>query len=291
MHMRPNWSASQYGRQENLIKAEQYLFSNEKIEYILAGSSLSNYINLSHLPGVYNLAFSGQSIFDALDIILLKDGNDLKIVFVEMNVVTRPGDPKFIKEVAFPLKIWLKKNFEALREDKQPLGILANYFSGKLLPGPLKIKNKLIAFIKKHRTQQLGRNDLKIIDAVLADRNFEEIERFNKLLVVQLKDYNKTPTDKDLKALFDSLLNKVRLLENRGVKVIFYEMPVHQELCNKPKPILIRSWFYSYFSRKDYKYIEIPQCNLYKTYDGIHLKPEDSEIYSKFLHSKIFDFL
>ncbi|EPG75180.1 hypothetical protein LEP1GSC058_0173 [Leptospira fainei serovar Hurstbridge str. BUT 6] len=286
---RPNWSVAQYPQQDNIIKAENFLYSPKEHETIIVGSSLSTYLNMDLLPNVTNLAFSGMSIYEGLGILQKKDIAP-KMILVEMNVITRTQDKKFVESVTAPIPSALKRVFISLREDKQPLGIIALYIrlkigSSKLITEITKISDKFFNIFSNRNIgsfQPLGDN------ARLTEKTDD---KFEELLRLQSKDYAKIPNIAFTNEQFTNLKIIVDKLEEKGVKVVFFEMPVDKSLCQMPKAKDIREKFYSVFSRSTYSYIDMPDCETYKTADGIHLQKEDANRYSMLLYQKMVPFL
>ncbi|EQA38285.1 hypothetical protein LEP1GSC047_1987 [Leptospira inadai serovar Lyme str. 10] len=286
---RPNWSVAQYPQQDNIIKAENFLYSPKAHETIIVGSSLSTYLNMNFLPDVTNLAFSGMSIYEGLRI--LQKGNlPPKAVFIEMNVITRTEDKKFVESVTAPIPNALKRIFISLREDKQPLGIIALYIrlkidSSKLIVEISKISNKFLGIFLDKATDSARSSVGDVWGVETVD------DKFSELLRLQSKDYSKTPNIIFTNEQFASLKVIVDELEEKRIKVVFFEMPVDKSLCQMPKAKDIREKFYEVFPRNAYSYIDMPDCKTYKTVDGIHLQKEDAARYSKLLYQQMAPFL
>ena len=63
--------------------------------------------------------------------------------------------------------------------------------------------------------------------------------------------------------------------ERRGIRVIFFEMPINPALCNMPLLTSIRNLIRTQFPSE--RYFRIGDCNAVTTEDGVHLSyPEDS---------------
>ena len=68
------------------------------------------------------------------------------------------------------------------------------------------------------------------------------------------------------------------------MNVVFFEMPVNNQLANMPQAKIIRASFYTYFPASKYRYIQ-PDFFQYKTIDGLHLDPEEAYRYTLYLKS------
>ncbi len=80
------------------------------------------------------------------------------------------------------------------------------------------------------------------------------------------------------------LLNK---LEKLGVKSVFFEMPIHEELQNSPSMNMIRSTLEKKFPREEYLWIENFSASETETSDGIHLTSKASITVTEYLLSKL----
>ena len=80
-------------------------------------------------------------------------------------------------------------------------------------------------------------------------------------------------------------------LESKGTHIVFFEMPVNEQLCTLPKAEVIRENFYHYFSPKTYAYIVQPSCAEYKTTDGLHLTALEASRYTSYFKSQVHKYL
>ena len=132
INLKPKLSSTQHQWQDNIAKAQNYVFNeSDTLNNIIIGSSLSCRILTDSLPSFYNLSFNGQGIFDGLKIIKNKH-NLPKNIFIETNVILRKENSDFTSSLLFPISFYLRKHLLSLRADKQPISILLRY---------LKIKN------------------------------------------------------------------------------------------------------------------------------------------------------
>lgn len=268
----PGRSASQHQWQDNIIKAQKFIY-NDTAYYnaVVIGSSLSCRLVMDSLPQTYNLSFGGQSIYDGLNILSHMDklpGN----IFIEMNFALRNESRDFTAALNSPLLYYPKKLFLSLREDKQPLVLL-----GTLL------NNKFESFVLP-RLKPLPHTTEKKASGT-------NQEMFTTMLQLQVADYSMLRDEAYINDCFDRLGKSVSRLEKRGVNIVFFEMPVNKELNNLPKATSIRSRFYQQFPVTKYSYIPIPAGMEYKTTDGLHLSKEEALAYTLHLRSKMKAFL
>ncbi|MFD1466648.1 hypothetical protein ACFQ48_00315 [Hymenobacter caeli] len=259
-HFRPQLSVSRQQWQDNQIRAEKYLYDNPGARRVLVGSSLS--ARLDPLPGVYNLALSGQSVLDGLAIVSAA-GRPLETVYVEMNVLDRGEDHNFIQGLRNPILDRGRRMFLALRADKQPLSILAEKTQTALTP----LVERLTPAAPAGAANPGG------------------TALFAKMLDNQQRLYAAVPPE--LPANFAALRGYVQALRARGTRVVFYEMPVQAPLCRTAKADAIRAQFARQFPPAAYRYVALPACGDYQTMDGVHLNSESAARYTRYLQAHL----
>jgi hypothetical protein len=248
----------QYTLQENTVKAQTFIYE-EDAENVIVGSSLSNRLVMDSLPEFYNLSFAGLSVFDGLYLMSFHEKKPENI-FIEMNVIQRVEDENFMAYVNSPILGPLKKHVPSLRDGYQPVGILGE---------------NLIRSIKGESNQ----NDLQQnkAEGVQTDNSV-----FTRLLDHEIKQYSETLDKQFMTERFEQLKTTIDKLEDNGVNIFFFEMPVNEKLCDLSRPRIIREFFHTYFPATEYPYIATPNCQEYKTTDGVHLAGEEASKYTKY---------
>lgn len=249
---------SQWG--ENIIKAQNYLYelTDEDIENVILGSSLSNRILTDSLSKNFtNLAFSGLSVWDGFKLIDAKTIKP-KAIFIETNVIFRNENLSFSDYTLSPIRKNPKEYIDLLKEKNQPVGVLKGliyYFRGG--------KKKNINF-----------------DSTSVIINPE-------LLSIQKKDFTSLPEKNEIEKLFLKLNDQVSTYKNIGIEIYFFEMPMHPELENSDKMQLIRKKISEIAKRNNI--LILPNVNPldYATTDGIHLDPFNALKYTRFLKNEI----
>jgi hypothetical protein len=256
------WKASQHQWQDNIIKAQKYIYDENGLHSnVIVGSSLSCRLIMDSIPQTYNLSFGGQSLFDGLNILTHSEKLP-ENVFIEINFVIRPEDKSFTSSLNSVL-FYPKKYLLSMRDNKQPIGVI-----GKL------ISYRIIGRIISHTKAFLN----------LADENeHNDDDIFPKMLQLQKDNYSIIPSESFLKESFENLKEYIVKLEKKNIKVIFFEMPVNYQLNNLPRANLIRKTFYEYFPKSSYKYISIPEFEKFVTSDGVHLSGDEAKIYTMYL--------
>jgi len=270
------WHAAQHQWQENIIKAQNFLYNeSDTIQNVIIGSSLANRLIMDSLSKTYNLSFSGQSIFDGLNILTRKSKKP-KNIFIEMNIVLRPEDKKFTQSLNSPILYYPREMIVSLREDKQPIAILPvaglELFSA--------VFNKPL--FAKHNREKSNKTEIKSSD---------ENRLFSKMLNLQIKDYSKEPDQEILDNSFNSLKEYVVKIEGNDTNIVFFEMPVDNRLKNLPQAQTVRETFMKFFPPTRYSYILLPDSSKYETTDGVHLTKEEARRYTIYFKSKNEDLL
>jgi hypothetical protein len=266
------WHASQHQWQENVVKAQEFLY-NEEISYknVIVGSSLSNRLMMDSLPNTYNLAFDGQGVFDGL-LILQHKSNLPKNIFIEMNFILRDENTQFSGSVFSQIMFYPRKYIPSLREDKQPIAILGNipFIVMRKLKDEVPVQENAVNEIKE-TTPQI--NPL-----------------FPHMLKIRIEEYSKEPNKELLKKSFTKLKAMVSEFEKRGSKVLFFEMPVNKNLENLAMPHTLRKAFDDNFPIAKYRYTKLPNSFEYQTTDGVHLNTIEAIKYTTYLKSINFEY-
>jgi hypothetical protein len=265
---KPELSITQHQWQGNIIKAQKFLYrTDNNIENAIVGTSLAARINTDSLPGTFNLAFAGLSIYDGLHM-LVNMRQPPKNIYVEMNFVLGNENEEFATVYSPAWLCYIKKEVPSLRDGKQPLGILG-FFTASYIAAPL--ATKLLPTAKKV-TGSTARASKNIL--------------FEKMLDLQKKEYATVPDTKKLDKQFKVLKDYIYKLEAKGAQIIFFEMPVDSSLPELPRARLYREGIYKNFPQNKYKYIPIPDSK-YETGDGIHLPEKEALRYTIWLREQM----
>ncbi|HLT71982.1 MAG TPA: hypothetical protein VKZ75_04995 [Cyclobacteriaceae bacterium] len=252
-------SSTQYASQGNTIKAQRFIYGGAQ-DNIIIGSSLSNRLVMDSLPGMSNLSFSGMGIFDGLSI-LNHSNVTPRTMFIETNIMSRSENEHFTSYVNSPLLRPVKKAIPSLRDEYQPIGML-----GQLV----------ISMLKKDMAGE------EVMDQTATTQQEGDDTFFKKILAIETEKLSKVPDTAELLPRFEQLALEVERLEAKGARVIFFEMPVNEILCDLPQPQAIRSLYRKYFPESKYAYITVPHCSGYRTTDGAHLAGEEATRYTMY---------
>jgi hypothetical protein len=261
----PHLSASQHQWQSNLIKAEKYLYDDHQpAKSAIIGSSVSERLVMESMPGFENLAFSGLSVLDGLDLLRSKDHLPSS-VYIETNLILREKSPNFATTLFSPLPFTVRKYVTSLRSDKQPLALI-----GQTLAEIVEAIDGRIV----HRVNLWAGTETSVARTPAVP--------FEQILNQRVEEYSERPDAELLHDQFQLLSGEVSYLRSRGVQIVFFEMPINSRLTELPKAKMVRERFYSVFPKPQYRYIEMPDPAGYRTSDGIHLNRNEAVQYTRY---------
>lgn len=262
------FSIEQHKWKGNIINAEKFLFDEDKVDNIIVGSSLAIRMKMDSLDKFYNLSFGGHSVYDGLNLLRNKE-NLPKHIFIESNLVDRAENPNFTSIVSNPVLNTMKKTSKVFRTDKQPLALVGDRFVGPVVGA---FFYKIIYKLKyKSGTKEEASKPKPAIDNSL----------FDKMVDMQLKDYDIEIDPAIMDKHFMHLKNHVTYFESKGVKIHFFEMPIHQKLINSPRAQYLRNRVQKDFPNNNF--IPVPKNAVdYKTTDGLHLNAPEAKIYTSY---------
>lgn len=262
-----SWAGSQHEWQDNLIKAENFIYSErDSFEHVILGSSLSCRLSMRDLPEMYNLSFAGHSVLDGIEVIL-RSGKKVRNVYIETNYPEKPEEAKFVQSL-FSALYYPRKYLHALRDDKRPLSIIGTKLSKSL-------------------TSRVT-DRIQLMTARSGDSDPKPMGFTRQLTDIRSQTYSQTPDDSLLAQSLRNLRERINLLEERGTKVVFFELPVNQRLIYLASPSLTRSRYLEWFPATRYRHIPLPDSLDYVTTDGIHMNREDASRYTKYFKEQVF---
>jgi hypothetical protein len=107
------------------------------------------------------------------------------------------------------------------------------------------------------------------------------------MLEIQFGNYSKLPGKEELNESFSILKTHVTYLQEHGVNIVFFEMPVNSKLVNLPKANIIRQTFYENFPESKFNYIPLQDSVTYKTTDGVHLNSNEAVEYTRYFRQNM----
>lgn len=248
--VKPKVTVFQNQWQKNYSFAQNFIYENNA-QHIIVGSSLATRLEKKFLPDdYYNLSFTGGSVLTGLAIVK-RSGFIPQNIFIETNIIFRDKDEEMLDFIFYPIWWKIKRYLPALREKYQPLNLLIG-----------KIKN---SYGKTHEEQMKDRQNIKIYEA--------NIEIYQKGYAVKVENYKEKL--KELKKL-------IVYLENKGINIVFFEMPVDKSIIKSVRYQQQKKIIQNNF---DNKWLNSSESKQYITTDGIHLLYKSAYHFTKiFLH-------
>ena len=250
--------------QDNVNKAQQYVYEKSR-DTVMVGTSLSSRIIADSIPMVTSLSFGGCSVEDGLRIILYK-GYTPKFILIESNYILKDANTSFLSSITEGPMPMLRKWIPSLREKYEPICIyesIFDYFDFHFLG----LKGYLYSRIKQNNN---------IDNSQKNDRLLLEIGRRKK------EDMLLTPTE--LRSRVNNIKQLTTELEAKGSKIVFFEMPINQELAHLKKDNQTRGVLQKEFPANKYLYLPNDTAK-YETTDGLHFTQDDSKKFSHYFQA------
>ena len=269
------YSSSQNQNQDNLVKAQQYMFANNVPENVIVGTSLSCHLHTDSLKNFYNLSFNGSSIYDGLNVIL--KGNKLpEKVFIETNLYLNNKSEQLSSQLYNLYPYYTSKIIPVFRYENQPIGKLVfclNPIGDKIVLH----HNNFMKRVKEKIELQRNLSVIKKKDIYL--------NVFNQMLNLQTENFKELPLKNEIIFKLKELKVIVSKLKNKGVEVVFFEIPINTDLSKSIRAILLRGKLTHFFLNK-VRFIPLDTTK-YITSDGLHLNGFESITYTKYFKGKI----
>ena len=230
----------------NRIRIEQAVYSPIHEDNVLLGSSLSAGLQL---PNTLNLALQGGAVIDGLEALSFQQELP-KRCWIEINVLQRT--------------------------------------SKKLIPPDHDIKKHLPFLQHRNSPSVLTMSALKSIQSEKSDltpntipeRNEKETTKWKQLVKRQQEIQNSPINPTKNCNHYKQLRKKILELQNKGVELIFYEVPREPLLADSPQATSLRNWVYQNFPEHS---IFQPELKHFQTTDGIHLSSVAREEFENIL--------
>ena len=246
---RPVVSQAQNQWVMNAIRAERFVYAQNRAQVLVVGSSLAARLQDGSLgEGIYNLSFGGGSALTGLEVVGRVQVPP-SLVLIESNVLDRAGDEAFTARLYHPFFYPARRYIRALRHEYQPVNLFTTaisnlYKSGTgLLDAPQKVDpRQLQGSIKAHRKNE---EKFALREAFL--KNVEQLQ------------------------------STIRALQGKGVRVAFFELPTNAALASGHRSSGMRTHLKEIFPENRFDWIDLDAIRGdIRTTDGIHLVREDA---------------
>jgi len=230
--------------ERNVATAEEYILEGSALDIVIVGSSLAASMEKDDLGFRFrNISFVGGSAQTGLEIIR-RCRPMPRVVLVETNVLWHL-DTAFVEARFAPFKSSLKRYIPSARTINQPVNLLLS---------ALNIRD--------------GKEDF-IPDAKV----------FATLLAKQMQMYQQTDDLSLVRTWLAAVAEAVEELKARGVKVVFFRMPVDPSIEESPRVRRIQEEYTREFPPSHFAWLEVPHGG-YLTSDGVHLVPQCARDFS-----------
>ena len=239
--------------QDNLVKAQTFLYA-EHCDTAMVGTSLSGRILRDSIPTVRSVSFGGCAVEDGLRIVSHREQLP-RYVLVETNLFLNEGNDEMVSNLSEGVVPWIKSVVPSLREQYEPICLLASVLmkSGNI-------------------NAQAG---AAVVDTVL----------LNDRIAQHLRDAKGIDQQKAEQRLH-TLQGLMAPLEAKGVRFVFFEMPVNPRLQHLKSYDQTRDMVQRAFPPEKYKYLPADTAQ-YLTTDGEHLDYEGQQRFSAFIKRQL----
>lgn len=234
-----------------------------KAPVVVTGSSLSVTLEFNEANKcVYNLGLIGESALTGLDIITESEYKP-RVAFVEINFPDRDSNKTLINDASG----FLAKNFPEFTYIT-PVNLVSNMLTSLYLFIRGKPQEEYIRNVKPD-PEQARKKELAL-----------QSDNFQKLLPQIL-----------LTTKISEFRAKVNNLEKNGVRIIFFEMPVHPKLENSNQAVQVRTAFRNAFPNNTFIGYEVLANGLeINPADGLHLNVEGAKGVIRNMNSYFVDY-
>lgn len=240
--------------QDNMVKAQRFLYA-EDVDTVMVGTSLAARILPDSIPSVHSVAFGGCAVEDGLRLILSKQRLP-RCVLIETNLFFRDGNGELVEKTTKGVLPKIRRWIPSLREYNEPICLL----SGLMIKSAGINPQAAVMTVDK---KQLG----------------ESIKR-------HIAD-DKPLSDTEIAQRMRTIMSLIRRLEQKGTIILFFEMPVNQELYHLKELEKTRQMVRVAFPNTRYTYLP-DDTTTYLTTDGLHLDYEGQGRYSHFIRQALF---
>jgi hypothetical protein len=258
-----HWDTSQNDKSANIISVQNFLYdySNREImgDTVIIGTSVSRKLVTDSLGAHYiNLAFNAWNTYDGLELVK-RSGKKPACLLVETNYAKNQILEPEISDNLSPISYYSGKIFKSLQLKNQPVGLLIGW--GK------KLMKARIDQLKEEKRQ----------NATLYQLN----------LAMNRQKMNEPIPDSVLTKRFVVLKSLIGGFDADHTGIVFFEVPINEELQNTASMAEVREHFYAYFPKSEFRYIGSPAGSGYVYSDGVHLEQKSALEYTLYLKNKI----
>lgn len=259
----PDAGGSMGQKDSNIVIVQRFLYTSKRYKYVCVGSSMAEKIISDSIPDFYNLGLLGSCALDGLHYVSMKPDDALPdIVYVEINNAhSNAFNTSLLSIFDSPLEGFLKSYIPNLREEYRPMTML---------------KSNMMKVLRKN----MGKTAVSVVDTVVLRASVDYMKEDGWLKWGWHLDY------RDCIEGFSMLKNYIDKLESRGVKVVFFMVPMNKEIERGPKISDLVRHVHSFFPDSVYHYMPV-DSTCYPTSDGLHLDEMSAKAFTSFFKANM----
>ena len=257
------WDTSQNDKSANIISVQDYVYnySGNRLEEdtVIVGTSVSRKLVMEALGKNYiSLAFNAWNTFDGLELVKMNRKKPACLMIETNYAKNQILEPEIAKSLD-PVSYYPGKMFKCLQLRNQPTGLLIGW-----------AKNLMKARIDR-----------------LKEKKRENVELYNFSVHMNKEVMMQSIPDSILNKRFAVLESLIKEFKKDGVGIVFYEVPVDEELKETVSMVEVRNYFYKYFPKNEFRYIPMSPARNYTFSDGVHLSGPSALEYTLYLKSEL----
>jgi hypothetical protein len=259
------WDTSQNDKSANIISVQNLLYNYSKKELsedtVVIGTSVSRKLILDSMGKHFiSVAFNAWNTYDGLEL-LRRGGKKPACLLVETNYAKNQILPPEISGNLDPLAYYSGKIFRSLQLRNQPAGLLIGW----------------------------GKKLMKVRIEKLKEEKRANVSLYQFNLRMNKEKMNESIPDSVLTRRFMVLRSLIEGFQKENIQVVFFEVPVNEELQHTTSMEQVREYFYTYFPKNEFRYIPSPPENNYTYSDGVHLSQQSALRYSIYLKNELYN--
>lgn len=267
--------------QDNVIRSQDYIYHADQFETVIVGTSLSSVIPQEALPArTYDLALYGQSVYESMEIV--KRNNQLpKTILIESNLLAKGVQGGLVDGLFLPVVSPLKKYVPSLQEKNHPV-----IYSLQLLRDKKEGTGETTSVTQvqnKPEPVQPATDEIQV--APITD---PEVLQAEAAKVAQgFRNFNLPPDPILLKKNTELMKQYIRWFQEKGVRIVMFEVPESTKTCESPLTTGIREASHAIAAEMQVPIFDMPDCSLYETVDGVHLNTASAARFSALLFDRL----
>ncbi|TAG65967.1 MAG: hypothetical protein EAZ25_13845 [Oscillatoriales cyanobacterium] len=181
--------------QNNIVKAQRYVYDDSDLKIVMVGSSLSANLHVTDIgKGVKSIALGGGSSQTGLEIVKKSNSNP-PIILVEINdTISRTIDRDLVESLYNPVFYWMRQYLPILREEYRPVSIFIHSLKKRSKQNQKATKEALDSGEARNLTPELSQKAIQttvdIQSQPLSKKDAEDIKKEAAVIRAQIAEIN-----------------------------------------------------------------------------------------------------